>query len=58
MKTRVANPNEQRCSARDGMGVLAAVQTVQPGRRIYPPPCVKCDGNGRIPKAEADKASR
>jgi hypothetical protein len=39
MKTRVANPTEQRCPACDGTGVVAAIQPVQPGRRIYPPPC-------------------
>jgi hypothetical protein len=35
MKTRVANPNEKRCPACDGTGVLAAIQPLQPGRRIY-----------------------
>jgi DnaJ-class molecular chaperone len=52
MKTRVANPTEQRCPACNGSGVLAVIQLVQPGRRIYPPPCGECDGKGRIPKAE------
>jgi hypothetical protein len=52
MKTRVANPTEQRCSACDGSGVLAAIQPVQPGRRIYPPSCKESGGRGRIPKAD------
>ena len=52
MKTRVSNPNEQRCPACDGTGVLATIQPEQPDRRIYPPPCGECDGKGRIPKAD------
>jgi DnaJ-class molecular chaperone len=52
MKSRVVNPNEKQCSACNGTGVLAAIQPVQPGRRIYPPPCGECDGKGRIPKAD------
>jgi DnaJ-class molecular chaperone len=52
MKTRVANPNEQRCPACDGTGVLAAIQPAQPGRRIYPTPCEACGGKGRIPKTD------
>jgi DnaJ-class molecular chaperone len=27
-----------------------AVQTVAPGRRIYPGPCKKCGGKGRLTK--------
>jgi DnaJ-class molecular chaperone len=53
MKTRVANPNEKRCPACDGTGVTAATQPVQPGRRIYRPPCGECGGKGRIPKADS-----
>jgi DnaJ-class molecular chaperone len=52
LKTRVANPTEQRCPACDGTGVLAAVQPVLPGRRLYPPPCKECGGRGRTPKAD------
>jgi hypothetical protein len=52
MKTRVANPTEQRCPACDGTGVLAAIQPVQPDRRIYPPPCGEYGGKGRIPKTD------
>jgi hypothetical protein len=52
MKSRVANPNEMRCPACDGTGVLAVIPPVQPGRRIYPPSCGECDGKGRIPKAD------
>jgi hypothetical protein len=52
MKRRVANPTEQRCPACDGTGVTAAIQPVQPGRRIYPPPCAECHGKGRILRAD------
>ena len=52
IKERLINPNEKRCPACDGSGVLATIQPVQPGRRIYPPPCGECDGRGRIPKAD------
>jgi DnaJ-class molecular chaperone len=52
MKLHVANPNEKRCRACDGTGALATIQPVQPGRRIYPPPCGECDGKGRILKAD------
>jgi DnaJ-class molecular chaperone len=57
-KKPAANPNEKRCPACDGTGSSAVEKPAQPGRRIYPPPCVECDGKGRIPKAEADKVSR
>jgi DnaJ-class molecular chaperone len=52
MKIRIANPNEKRCPACDGTGVLAVIQPVQPDRRIYPAPCKECGGRGRIPKAD------
>jgi hypothetical protein len=45
-KKPASNPNEKRCPACDGTGVLAAIQPVQPGRRIYPAPCGECDGQG------------
>jgi hypothetical protein len=42
---------EVRVSALEGQRVGALdVRPVQPGRRIYPPPCKECDGKGRIPK--------
>ena len=52
IKKRLANPNDKRCPACDGTGVLATIQPEQPDRRIYPPPCGECDGKGRIPKAD------
>jgi hypothetical protein len=52
IKKRLINPNEKQCPACDGTGAPAAIQPVQPGRRIYPPPCGECDGEGWIPKAD------
>jgi DnaJ-class molecular chaperone len=51
MKKLPPNPTEQRCPACDGTGFAVVMQPVQPGRRIYPPPCEECGGKGRIPKA-------
>jgi DnaJ-class molecular chaperone len=39
---------EQHCPACDGRGIPAAKQPARPGRRIYPAPCKKCGGKGRI----------
>jgi len=41
---------EQHCPACDGRGVPAVKQPSRPGRRIYPAPCKKCGGKGRIAK--------
>jgi DnaJ-class molecular chaperone len=40
---------EVQCEACGGKG-YPAVQTVAPGRRIYPAPCQKCGGKGRLTK--------
>jgi DnaJ-class molecular chaperone len=40
---------ELECSACDGTGLMAVVQPKQPGRRIFPPRCLKCDGKGKRP---------
>jgi DnaJ-class molecular chaperone len=39
------------CSACNGTGFQAVAQPKQLGRRIYPPPCSKCSGKGRITPA-------
>jgi DnaJ-class molecular chaperone len=52
MKKRTANPTEQKCPACNGTGSAVVVQPAQPGRRIYPPPCRKCGGKGRIKEAD------
>jgi DnaJ-class molecular chaperone len=36
------------CDACDGAGIPKATQPSTPGRRIYPAPCKKCVGKGRI----------
>jgi DnaJ-class molecular chaperone len=43
---------EIKCEACNGTGFPAVMQAVQPGRRIYPEPCKKCGGKGRIMKAD------
>ena len=40
---------EVKCNACNGKGYPAA-QVVAPGRRIYPAPCKKCGGKGRLSK--------
>lgn len=41
---------EEKCPACNGTG-FPAVKQPAPGRRIFPPPCEKCQGSGRIKKA-------
>jgi hypothetical protein len=42
------NPPEIKCPECDGTGLAPVKQPVQPGRKIYPAPCKKCGGKGRI----------
>jgi hypothetical protein len=39
---------EIKCPACNGTGYPVVVQPVQPSRKIYPAPCKKCGGKGRI----------
>jgi DnaJ-class molecular chaperone len=39
---------EVRCDACKGTGLQAVKQPAEPGRRIFPARCAKCDGKGRI----------
>jgi DnaJ-class molecular chaperone len=39
---------ESKCPACEGTGFAPVTQPVQPGRKIYPAPCEKCRGKGRI----------
>jgi hypothetical protein len=41
-------PKEIRCPACEGTGFPNVKQPVQPGRKIYPPPCKECSGKGQI----------
>jgi DnaJ-class molecular chaperone len=43
------NSTEIKCPECDGTGFAPVKQPVQPGRKIYPAPCKKCGGKGRIP---------
>jgi DnaJ-class molecular chaperone len=52
MKTTL--PRETKCEACDGTGYPKVKQPDQPGRRIFPAPCKKCGGKGRIMKATAE----
>lgn len=40
---------EVRCDDCNGTG-FPPLREPAPGRRIYPPPCKKCGGKGRLPK--------
>jgi DnaJ-class molecular chaperone len=42
---------ERRCDACQGSGFAAVMQPAEPGRRIYPARCEKCEGKGKVPKA-------
>jgi DnaJ-class molecular chaperone len=39
---------ERECSGCGGTGFMALVQPKEPGRRIFPPRCSKCEGKGKI----------
>jgi DnaJ-class molecular chaperone len=51
MKKPATKPTEIKCPACDGTGFSKVTQPAQPGRKIYPAPCEKCGGKGRIPEA-------
>jgi len=39
---------ERECSGCGGTGFMAMVQPKEPGRRIFPPRCQKCEGKGKM----------
>jgi DnaJ-class molecular chaperone len=41
-------PQEYKCPACNGTGFRAVKQPAQPGRKIYPAGCERCDGKGWI----------
>ena len=51
MKKQRVNPTEHKCAACNGTGFPAVMQPVRPGRKIYPAPCRKCSGKGRVKAA-------
>jgi len=48
MKQLPANSTELKCPACDGTGFPKVTKAVPAGRKIYPAPCKKCSGKGRI----------
>jgi DnaJ-class molecular chaperone len=48
----MADEIEIKCDACNGTGFPTVMQPVQPGKKIYPAPCRKCGGKGRIKKAD------
>jgi DnaJ-class molecular chaperone len=51
MKKLRNDPGEHKCTACNGTGFPVVMKAVQPGRKIYPAPCKKCGGKGRIKSA-------
>jgi DnaJ-class molecular chaperone len=48
MPKRSAKATELKCPACKGTGFPAVKQPVEPGRKIYPARCEKCDGKGWV----------
>jgi DnaJ-class molecular chaperone len=46
-----AKPNEFKCPACKGTGFPVVKQPAQPGRKIYPARCERCDGKGWVAAA-------
>jgi DnaJ-class molecular chaperone len=51
MPTFSPKPNEHKCPVCKGTGFPAVKQPAEPGRRIYPARCERCDGKGRVEAA-------
>jgi len=51
MKKPSVKPTESNCPACNGTGYPVVMQ-LTPGRKIYPAPCKKCGGKGRISEAK------
>ena len=41
---------EIKCDACGGSGTPPVAHSAQVGRKVYPPPCKKCGGKGRLRK--------
>jgi DnaJ-class molecular chaperone len=48
MPKLAAKPTEHKCTACKGTGFPAVKQPAQPGRKIYPARCERCDGKGWV----------
>ena len=54
-KRHLLADDEIKCPACDGTGVgLVKQQPSEPGKRIFPARCPKCEGKGRIKVKERD----
>ena len=51
MKRPDTKPTESKCPACNGTGFPTVTRPVRPGHKIYPAPCKKCGGKGRITEA-------
>jgi DnaJ-class molecular chaperone len=51
MPKRSAKPDEAKCPACKGTGFPAVKQPAEPGRKIYPARCERCDGKGWVEAA-------
>jgi DnaJ-class molecular chaperone len=52
MPKLAAKPTEHKCRACKGTGFPVVKQPAQPGRKIYPARCEKCDGKGWTTEAD------
>jgi DnaJ-class molecular chaperone len=50
-KPSTQQQTEINCPACDGTAFPTVTQPVQPDRKVYPEPCKKCGGKGRITEA-------
>jgi DnaJ-class molecular chaperone len=48
MAKMAAKLTEHKCTACKGTGFPAVKQPAQPGRKIYPARCERCDGKGWV----------
>jgi DnaJ-class molecular chaperone len=48
MKKLSEKPPDRKCFACKGTGFPVVTQPKQPNRKIYPAPCKKCSGKGRV----------
>jgi DnaJ-class molecular chaperone len=51
MAKMAAKLTEHKCTACKGTGFPAVKQPAQPGRKIYPARCERCDGKGWVAAA-------
>jgi DnaJ-class molecular chaperone len=51
MPKLLAKPAESKCPACKGTGFPAVKQPAEPGRKIYPARCERCEGKGWVEAA-------